>query len=258
MSQLYSEKYVKGEDSEWLVFLHGFAGNSNMWKKQIDFFKDKYNLLILDLPGHGKSNNGLSKLGIHKFEDVAEYVVKVLDENKIKVATFVCLSLGTLVFAGLLKTHPEVVKGAILCGAVAGISTMLNLCAKVFVKFIKFIPYMTLMKWFSYILLPKNSHKVIRKLFIRSAKNLGDSEFKEWCRLVVKDLNVLKHLKSIKEKVLFISGDEDYVLLSGVKEKVSGLLNAKLQIFTKCGHVCNLQKWKEFNEVSLAYLKGLL
>ena len=50
MSQLYAGKYVKDEDSEWLVFLHGFAGNSGMWKKQIEFFKGKYNLLILDLP----------------------------------------------------------------------------------------------------------------------------------------------------------------------------------------------------------------
>mgnify|MGYP003302493269 CR=1 FL=1 len=126
-------------------------------------------MLILDLPGHGKSIQGIAQSGIKKFEEIADSIVYILKENNIKVATFVCLSLGTMVFAGLLKLHPEVIKGAILCGAVAGVSKILSISANIFVKFIQFIPYMTLMKLFSYILLPKESHKLVRDLFIKTA-----------------------------------------------------------------------------------------
>ena len=39
-----------------LVLVHGFLGSSTMWKPQIDFFKDHFRVITLDLPGFGKSN----------------------------------------------------------------------------------------------------------------------------------------------------------------------------------------------------------
>ena len=67
MNQLYTEKFVKDEKCDWLVFIHGFGGSTKMWKRQIDSFKDKFNLLILDLPGHGKSKEGIAHKGIKRF-----------------------------------------------------------------------------------------------------------------------------------------------------------------------------------------------
>ena len=97
MSQLYVEKFVKDDKCNWLVFLHGFGGSTKMWKHQIDDFKDKFNLLFIDLPGHGKSLEGIADKKIEKFDDVADIVVDTLKENHITKATFFCVSLGTLV-----------------------------------------------------------------------------------------------------------------------------------------------------------------
>lgn len=45
---------VESEGSnEWLVFIHGLCGNSEMWKYQIKTFKKFYNILLIDLPSHG-------------------------------------------------------------------------------------------------------------------------------------------------------------------------------------------------------------
>ena len=41
----------------WVVFLHGIGGSTLTWKKQIEAFSEKYNLLLLDLQGHGKSKS---------------------------------------------------------------------------------------------------------------------------------------------------------------------------------------------------------
>ena len=38
-----------------LVLVHGFLGSSEMWKPQIDFFKDHFRVITPDLPGFGKS-----------------------------------------------------------------------------------------------------------------------------------------------------------------------------------------------------------
>ena len=210
MNQLYAEKYVKDEKCDWLVFLHGFGGSTKMWKRQIDSFKEKYNLLILDLPGHGKSTKGIAKQGIKKFEQIADMIIDVLKENEIKIATFVCVSLGTLIFAGILSKYPDMVKGAILCGAVLGMHigwrSILQVCDKIRYCF----PYMFLMNVFSGILLPFKGHQVSRKFFIKSGELLGREEFMAWFDLFVKDMDALKNLKNLddlKENLLFIVGN---------------------------------------------------
>ena len=49
------EKIISGINNEWVVFIHGLGGNRNAFKKQIDDYKEKYNLLLIDLHGHGLS-----------------------------------------------------------------------------------------------------------------------------------------------------------------------------------------------------------
>ena len=48
-------KLHNNNKKENLVFIHGFGGSTKTWKKQIDFFSQKFNLLLIDLPGHGNS-----------------------------------------------------------------------------------------------------------------------------------------------------------------------------------------------------------
>lgn len=260
MDQLYAEKYVKDEKCDWLVFLHGFGGSTKMWKRQIESFKEKYNLLILDLPGHGKSTKGIAHKGIQKFEDIADMVMEVLYENGIKIATFVCVSLGTLIFAGILSKYPDVVKGAILCGAVLGIHigwrSILNICDKIRYCF----PYMFLMRVFSGILLPLKGHQISRRFFLQSGKLLGREEFMAWFDLFVKDMDALTNLSSLndlKDNLLLIVGTEDHTFINGIKKKFNTLKSSKLKILEECGHVCNIQKWKEFNEVSLRFIEEI-
>ena len=257
MSQLYVEKYVKDEKCDWLVFLHGFGGSTKMWKRQIETFKNKYNLLVLDLPGHGKSVEGIAHKGIKKFEQVADMIIDILKEHKIKAATFVCVSLGTLVFAGILSKYPDMVQGAILCGAVAGMhigwKILLNICDRIRYCF----PYMFLMNVFSGILLPLKRHQKSRKFFLKSGKLLGREEFMAWFDLFVKDMDILKDMAETKWKdnILFIVGNEDFTFIKGVKKKFKSLHQGKLKVLKKCGHVCNIQKWQEFNEVSLSFIE---
>lgn len=47
---------VEGEkDNPAIVFLHGFLGSSAIWKDFVCFFQDKYQVITIDLPGHGNS-----------------------------------------------------------------------------------------------------------------------------------------------------------------------------------------------------------
>ena len=48
-------KYYQGGGLDHIVLLHGIGGNSQIFYKQIDEYKKKFNVLAIHLPGHGKS-----------------------------------------------------------------------------------------------------------------------------------------------------------------------------------------------------------
>ena len=209
------------------------------------------------MPGHGKSLEGIADKKIEKFDDVADIVVDTLKENHITKATFFCVSLGTLVFTSILLKYPEIVNGAVLCGAISGINRVLQITLN-FLDKIKFcFPYMFLLTLFSYILLPFSGHKISRDFFIKSGKLMGRNEFMAWFHLLVKNIDILKNVKNVKNKILFIMGNEDFTFFNGVKRKYNELKETKIKILKHCGHVCNIQKWKEFNDISLRFLEEL-
>ena len=53
-----------------LVLLHGFLCSSLMWKKVMPFLKKDHRLILIDLPGHGRSN-GINANTIEKMADMA-------------------------------------------------------------------------------------------------------------------------------------------------------------------------------------------
>ena len=43
--------------SEWLLFLHAAFVNHTMFKSQYAYFQNKYNILAIDIIGHGQSTH---------------------------------------------------------------------------------------------------------------------------------------------------------------------------------------------------------
>lgn len=56
--KMYYEAF--GTGSTALVFIHGHTLNTEAWKDQTEYFKDKYRVIVMDLPGFGKS--GLNRI----------------------------------------------------------------------------------------------------------------------------------------------------------------------------------------------------
>ena len=47
--------YKNFESDQWVTFVHGAGGSSSIWYRQIKEFKKHFNVILLDLRGHGKS-----------------------------------------------------------------------------------------------------------------------------------------------------------------------------------------------------------
>jgi len=257
---LYYKKYNSSKDKDWVVFIHGAGGSSSIWFSQLRDFKKHFNVLLIDLRGHGKSKDLLQKYyeEDYSFEFISQDVVDVLDHLEIDKAHFIGVSLGTIIIRTLGEIAPDRVKSAVLCGAI----TRLNIRSRILVflghTFKRFIPYMWLYKFFAWIIMPKKRHAKSRNLFIREAKKLYQKEFLRWFKLTNEVNPLLRYFKEreVKSPMLYVMGSEDHMFLPPVKSIVKEHTNSTLKVIDNCGHVCNVERPGAFNRVSIEYLKA--
>ena len=78
----------KNESSRWITFVHGAGGSSAIWFKQIRFFSKYFNLLLIDLRGHGASQGLIQNpfKSKYSFESIADDIFEVMDYVKISSA----------------------------------------------------------------------------------------------------------------------------------------------------------------------------
>lgn len=245
------------QNSEWVVFIHGFGGSRRMFKKQVDKFKEHFNIMVLDLPGHGISRDGIVsgnniKISIN---DIAKSILEVIHKLGITKANFIGISLGTLIVASIIMIEPQAVQKAILGGAVCGVNIVLNAFIHIIGGLKRILPYTFVVASFARIMMPRGNHKLSRTFMIKESNNLGKEEFIGWFDLVIHNLNYLKNNmeRLVKTQGMFIMGSQDYVFRRRVK-RVVNKYKLKLGILDKCGHVCNIDKSAEFNEMALNYL----
>ena len=64
---LYYTTHLSTPDAEWVTFIHGAGGSSGIWFKQIRAFQKHFNVLLIDLRGHGKSKKPIYEQLKHRF-----------------------------------------------------------------------------------------------------------------------------------------------------------------------------------------------
>lgn len=256
---LHYEIFKHSSSSEWVTFIHGAGGSSTIWYKQIRAFSKEYNVLLLDLRGHGKSKSTeFKQLKRYSFDVVREDILKVLNNLKIEKSHFVGISLGTIVIRDIAEHHPELISSMVLGGAVI----KLNLRGQVLIRignlFKSFLPYLLLYRLFAFIIMPKKSHRKSRNLFIREAKKLYQKEFIRWFSLV-SEVNPLLTFFRIQETnipALYIMGEEDHMFLPSIRKLTNSHNNTVLEVIPKCGHVVNVDAAKHFNRSALLFMSN--
>ena len=252
---LFHKTYLHPTSKEWVVFVHGAGGSSSIWFKQIKAYKQHFNLLLIDLRGHGKSNQLLKELmtSRYTFTAVTQDILKVLDHLKIQSAHFVGMSLGTIIVRNLAELASERVRSMVLGGAVTRLNTRSQILVRLGNLGKHILPYMWLYKLFAYIVMPQKNQRESRHLFIREAKKLCQKEFKRWFILAA-DVNPLMRYFKDRElpiPTLYLMGDRDYMFIKPVKEMVAVHKLSVLREIPDCGHVCNVERPDDFNQHSI-------
>lgn len=256
---LFHKTFPHPTSKEWVVFVHGAGGSSSIWFKQIKAYKQHFNLLLIDLRGHGKSNQLIRDIisSRYTFKAVTMDILKVLDHLKIGSAHFVGMSLGTIIVRNIAELAADRVKSMVLGGAV----TRLNVRSQVLVKLGNLckhiVPYMWLYSLFAYIVMPQRQQRESRHIFIREAKKLCQNEFKRWFMLTSEVNPLMRYFKEKELPIptLYLMGDRDYMFIKPVKDMVAKHSRSELTEIADCGHVCNVERPEEFNQHSIAFIQ---
>ncbi|MFV0195651.1 alpha/beta hydrolase [Empedobacter falsenii] len=254
--------YTHPTSIEWVTFVHGAGGSSTIWFKQIREFRKHFNVVLLDLRGHGRSKNNLKSLfeKRYTFESVAKDVIDVLDHLKIKQTHFVGMSLGTIVIRQLAEDYSERFKSMIMGGAIMKMNYQSRFLMTVGNMFKHMIPYLVLYRIFAFAIMPRSAHKESRNLFINEAKKLYQKEFLKWFKLTA-DINpLLKWFREVELNIptLYIMGSEDHMFLPSIENLIkSHTKNSELIVIEDCGHVVNVDQPQIFNEKVIAYINTI-
>ncbi len=95
------------ENAEWVLFIHAAFVNHQMFQTQIDYFQDKYNILTLDIIGHGKSTK--TQKG-NQIDKMATWIREILKKEEIEKIHIVGISLGAVLAQDFANQYPETVQ----------------------------------------------------------------------------------------------------------------------------------------------------
>ncbi len=254
--------YKNENSNQWVTFVHGAGGSSSIWFKQIRDFQKHYNVLLLDLRGHGNSNVQIKNAFKQKytFQSIANDVLEVIDYLKIQKSHFVGISLGTILIRQLAEMHPQRVQSMILGGAILKMNFRSQILMKLGNMFKYVLPYLVLYKFFAFVIMPNKNHKNSRLLFINEAKKLYQKEFIRWFKLTAEINPVLKWFRQVELNIptLYVMGEEDYMFLPSVRKVVEKhYKSSKLFVVEHCGHVVNVEQPNVFNKNVLSFLQDI-
>lgn len=104
-----------GESRPWLTMVHGASQHGGLFSAQVDAFADDYRLLVIDLPGHGRSTDCPGPYGPAEY---ARAVLAALDAAGVARTHFWGTHTGAGVALLLAAQHPTRLASLVLEGPV--------------------------------------------------------------------------------------------------------------------------------------------
>jgi pimeloyl-ACP methyl ester carboxylesterase len=109
---IYYEIYGEGKP---LFLLHGYTQSSKSWKPYVKDYEKDYEVYLIDLTGHGRSEPFKQDLSIRSVAEDLNGLINYLKLEKIKAIGF---SFGGDVLYQLVLINPSVIESMITIGAV--------------------------------------------------------------------------------------------------------------------------------------------
>ena len=235
------------EKAEWVLFIHAAFVNHNMYRTQVDYFQDKYNILTLDIIGHGKSTK--TRKG-DSISNMSAWICEILKKEKIQKIHIVGISLGAVLAQDFANRYPEAVQSLACFGGYDinhfdaemqkknSISQMLMMLKAVFS-----------IKWFA------KSNMKISAYTLQAQRDFYEMnvQFPKKSFRYLSSLSSMVNVHQSKQRkypLLIGCGDHDIPMeLSAIETWKKNEPQCSAIIFENAGHCVNMDAPEKFNSV---------
>lgn len=240
---------IDNKKDEYIVLLHAYGGNSKCFKKQLNTLSKFFNVLLIDMHGHGKSSNiHLNITGENVLKTIVRDIYETISSLGIEKAHFMGLSLGTIITNVYTLYYPKTVLSILNVGAVIKFKSIVRHLLKTLYKIRKIIPYYIVHPIAGMIIMPQKSHKISRKLFVRESRKMNKNDFYNWAKILIEFQETYSFENINDISTAYISGEDDYFFIKEVKDYCAKS-NFNFYKIKSAGHICNIDNYKEFNNL---------
>jgi pimeloyl-ACP methyl ester carboxylesterase len=272
-------EYYGKENAQALIFVHGMNANIRNWYYQKKYFENNYRLIMMDLPGLGRSARPANK--DYSLSNMAADVQAVIERSGAKDPVLWGHSMGAMAILTLLGKNKDVnrpsVKGVILEHTTYTNPVHTMLFARVMTAIQKPVlvplcyviiglsPLIWISRWMSYI--NGNAHIMTRWLTFAGTQTPKQLDFSTLLSTMTPPavmargcLGMFKYdvtgdLPSIKEPVLILAAEKDRLTKPNAGEYMrQRLVNAALITVSPGNHQSLLERHNEVNAAVQQFL----
>lgn len=238
--------YISGtEHTEWVLFIHAAFVNHNMFKPQFVYFQDKYNILAIDIIGHGQSTDTQKGDGIDK---MSKWIFDILKTENIKKVHIVGVSLGAVLAQDFANHFPNSVNSLACFGGYDINNFDMKMQKENGAKqMLMMLKALISVKWFA------KENKKISAYTLHAQNEFFDMNIlfpkKSFIFLATLNSMVNKYKTEKRNYPLLIGcGSFDIPMESeAIKQWKSSEPNCRVVIFENAGHCVNMDVPQEFN-----------
>ncbi|MCX8111454.1 MAG: alpha/beta hydrolase [Syntrophorhabdaceae bacterium] len=115
--KLNIERFGAGEK---IIFIHGAGLNNRIWDNMLNYFITSVEVILLDLPGHGRSPGS----GCDSIEGYRDVIFDAIKDSDLEGSYMAGHSLGGAIAMSFASEYPDMLKGLILLGTGARLKVL--------------------------------------------------------------------------------------------------------------------------------------
>ena len=239
-------KFHKTNEKTPIIFIHGIGLTHGIWDLQIDFLK-KYNTIVYDLIGHGKTPIKSSQISMKDFTKQLLSLVNYLKIDKFHLVGF---SIGSLIARDFASLYSDRLRSLIIFGTVYKRSDdakrqILNRYEMMKLKK-DITKKRAVYRWFNEEFINKN--ELIYKKIYTMLENTNHETWLKIYKLFVHHEDDDMKIKQITANSLILTGENDIGSKPEMSKNISKIIQgSKLKIIKKGKHLCNIECFEDFN-----------
>jgi pimeloyl-ACP methyl ester carboxylesterase len=241
-------RYIEAGQGPTVILLHGLGSVKEIWSANIGALSAKYHVYAPDQIGFGHSDKPLLQYKIVTFVD---FLHGFMQSQNLSKATLVGNSLGGWIALDFAARHPELVDKLVLVDSAglpwekalamdlnpASLADMRTLLESLFYDK-KMVTEQFVLQAFTNHVRNNDGYTIERTLAGFAQNQFEDAK-----------------LSSLHAPTLVVWGRADELISVSRGERLrDGIPEAKLVVFEQCGHVPQLEKPAEFNQVLMDFL----